>query len=185
MRKTFSQFCEAIYDTDKPSDTPLEVGRVGKDRRKSAPERKRYTKSGGYKARKDIGTNKPKSQTVQQPEKERGSARKTQLDSAKEERKKAALARIAAKKGGKPAPEKKKTPSASELLSKKTAKTADPDYKPQKVRFSGPDARSKRQKLMRAGEKELERRVREVEAHKQRKKPEDVELKNFKKSWSK
>jgi len=25
--------------------------------------------------------------------------------------------------------------------------------------------------------------VREVEAHKQRKKPEDVELKNFKKSW--
>ena len=57
--------------------------------------------------------------------------------------------------------------------------------KPQKVRFSGPDARAKRQKLMRAGEKELERRVREVEAHKQRKKPEDVELKNLKKSWSK
>ena len=78
---------------------------------------------------------------------------------------------------------RKKTPSASELLSKKTAKTADSNYKPQKVRFSGPDARSKRQKLMRAGEKELERRVREVEAHKQRKKPEDVKLKNFKKSW--
>ncbi len=69
------------------------------------------------------------------------------------------------------------------MLSKKTAKTADPKYKSQKVRFSGPDARAKRQKLMRAGEKELERRVREVEAHKQRKKPEDVKLKNFKKSW--
>ena len=42
MRKTFNQFCEAIYDTDKPSDTPLEVGRVGKDRRKSDAERKKY-----------------------------------------------------------------------------------------------------------------------------------------------
>jgi len=174
MRKTFSQFCEAIYDTDKPSDTPLEVGRVGKDRRKSAPERKRYTKSGGYKARKDIGTNKPKSQTVQQPEKERGSAGV----SGAEAQRKAYRERKARESGA-------KTKSASELLSKKTAKKADPDYKPQKVRFSGPDARAKRQKLMRAGEKELERRVREVEAHKQRKKPEDVELKNLKKSWSK
>ena len=73
--KTFSQFCcEAYYDTDKPSDTALKVGRVGADRRKSDAERKRYTKSGGYKDRKDIGTNKPKSKTVQQPEKERGTA---------------------------------------------------------------------------------------------------------------
>ena len=182
--KTFSQFCcEAYYDTDKPSDTPLKVGRVGKDRRKSDAERKRYTKSGGYKDRKDVGTNKPKSQTVQQPEKERGTSRQSQLDSAKAERKKAALARIAAKKGGKPTPEKKKTPSASQLLSKKTEKKADPKYKSQKARFSGPDARAKRQKLMRSGERELEKSVRDSEAKKQGKSPKDVKLKNFKKSW--
>ena len=156
MRKTFNQFCEAIYDTDKPSDTPLEVGRVGKDRRKSDAERKRYTKSGGYKARKDIGTNKPTSKTVQQPEKERGSARKTQLDSAKEERKKAALARIAAKKGGKPAPEKKKTPSASELLSKKDKPKVDPRYKPvdlSQAKHKGKEGRAARQKLQRTGDR--------------------------------
>ena len=72
--KTFSQFCEGLYDTDKPSDTPLKVGRIGADRRKSDAERKRYTKSVGYKDRKDVGTNKPTSKTVQQPEKERGTA---------------------------------------------------------------------------------------------------------------
>ena len=140
--KTFSQFCcEAYYDTDKPSDTPLKVGRVGKDRRKSDAERKRYTKSGGYKDRKDVGTNKPKSQTVQQPEKERGSAGL----SSKEAQRKAYRERKARESGA-------KTKSASQLLSKKTEKKVDPKYKAQKARFSGPDARAKRQKLMRSGE---------------------------------
>ncbi len=152
MRKTFSQFCEAIYDTDKPSDTPLEVGRVGKDRRKSDAERKKAK----YKPRKDIGINKPTSKTVQQPTQQRGSARKTQLDSAKEERKKAALARIAAKKGGKPAPEKKKTPSASELLSKKDKPKVDSRYKPvdlSQAKHKGKEGRAARQKLQRTGDR--------------------------------
>tara|TARA_B100000902_G_C26573912_1_gene557894 strand:+ start:24 stop:542 length:519 start_codon:yes stop_codon:yes gene_type:complete len=171
--KTFSQFCcEAYYDTDKPSDTPLKVGRVGKDRRKSDAERKRYTKSGGYKDRKDVGTNKPKSQTVQQPEKERGSAGL----SSKEAQRKAYRERKARESGA-------KTKSASQLLSKKTEKKVDPKYKAQKARFSGPDARAKRQKLMRSGERELEKSVRDSEAKKQGKSPKDVKLKNFKKSW--
>ena len=171
--KTFSQFCcEAHYDTDKPSDTPLKVGRIGADRRKSDAERKRYTKSGGYKDRKDVGTNKPTSKTVQQPEKERGTAGV----SGKEAQKKAWRERKARERG-------EKTQSASELLSKKTAKKADPKYKPQKARFSGSDARAKRQKLMRTGERELEKTVRDSEAKKQGKDPKDVKLKNLKKSW--
>ena len=170
--KTFSQFCEAIYDTDKPSDTALKVGRIGADRRKSDAERKRYTKSGGYKDRKDIGTNKPKSKTVQQPEKERGSAGV----SGKEAQRKAYRERKARERG-------EKTQTASQLLSKKKEKKADPKYKAQKARFSGSDARAKRQKLMRAGERELEKTVRDSEAKKQGKDPKDVKLKNLKKSW--
>ena len=170
--KTFSQFCEGLYDTDKPSDTPLKVGRIGADRRKSGAERKRYTKSGGYKDRKDVGTNKPTSKTVQQPEKERGTAGV----SAKEAQKKAWRERKARERG-------EKTQTASQLLSKKKEKKADPKYKAQKARFAGPDARAKRQKLMRAGERELEKTVRDSEAKKQGKDPKDVKLKNLKKSW--
>ena len=42
--KSFNQFltiCEAIYDRDKKSDVDLEVGKIGKDRKKTAPERRR------------------------------------------------------------------------------------------------------------------------------------------------
>ena len=58
-------------------------------------------------------------------------------------------------------------------------------YKAKKARFAGSDARAKRQKLFRTGERELEKTVRDSEAKKQGKKPEDVKLKNLKKSWSK
>ena len=65
--RTFSQFvqlCEAIYDTDKPSDVPLEVGRISTTRKKTAPERRRTKRLCGgqvgpakeYKPRSDIGT---------------------------------------------------------------------------------------------------------------------------------
>ena len=83
--KSFNQFltiCEAIYDRDKKSDVDLEVGRIGKERKKTAPEKRRTKAVGGgktapakdYKARKDIGKQRPASTRVQQPEKERGSA---------------------------------------------------------------------------------------------------------------
>ena len=55
---------------------------------------------GSYKDRKDIGATKARSEREQQPTQERGSARERQLDAAKEERKRAARARIAARKAG-------------------------------------------------------------------------------------
>ena len=106
----------------------------------------------------------------------------------KGERKKAALARIAARKAGQAAPTaakpkaKEAEKTASKLLSKKKEqKPVSPNYKPAKA--SG-YTRAERQRLMRAGEAELEKRVREAEAQKQGKKPSEVKLKNLKKSWS-
>jgi len=83
--KSFNQFltiCEAIYDRDKKSDVDLEVGKIGKDRKKTAPERRRTKLVDGgkkvpakeYKPRKDIGKQRQASTRVQQPEKARGSA---------------------------------------------------------------------------------------------------------------
>ena len=83
--KSFNQFltiCEAIYDRDKKSDVDLEVGKIGKERKKTTPERRRTKAVGGgktapakeYKARKDIGKQRQASTRVQQPTRERGSA---------------------------------------------------------------------------------------------------------------
>ena len=83
--RTFNQFltiCEAIYDRDQPSDVELKVGKIGKERKKTAPERRRTKAVGGgktapakaYKPRKDIGQQRQASTRVQQPQKERGSA---------------------------------------------------------------------------------------------------------------
>ena len=71
-----------------------------------------------YKDRADIGTSRQRSTREQQPEQERGSAREAQLAAAKAERKKAAQARIAARRGGGEAP------SASKPRGKEAAKTA-------------------------------------------------------------
>ena len=150
--KTFNDFltiCEAIYDRDQPSDVGLAVGKIGKERKKTAPERRRMKAVGGgktapakeYKARKDIGKQRPTSTRVQQPEKERGSA----ALSAKEAQKKAYRERKAREKGVKPK-------TASELLTKKTKKTVDPKYKPKKA--SG-YTRIERQKMQRAGDRML------------------------------
>ena len=157
--KTFHQFltiCEAIYDRDQPSDVGLAVGKIGKERKKTAPERRRVKAVGGgktapakdYKPRKDIGTNKPRSQREQQPTKERGSA----ALSAKEAQKKAYLERKARERGA-------KTKSASELLTKKTTKS-DPKYKATgKGGYGGPSKKSyshqERHALRRKGEKVL------------------------------
>ena len=62
------------YRMSKRTDTPLEVGRVGAKRKKRDLDKIRTKAVGGgktapakdYKARKDIGTNKPRSKVEQQ-----------------------------------------------------------------------------------------------------------------------
>ena len=105
-----------------------------------------------YKDRKDIGTQKPRSQREQQPEKERGSAGDAQKAAALAARRKAAQARVAARKSGGSAPVAKKTPTASELLATKKRQTVDPKYKPQKA--SGM-TQSEREAVTKKGEKKL------------------------------
>ena len=161
----FSLLCEAIYDRDQPSDTPLEVGKIGRERKKSAPERRRTKAIGGgktapaqsYKPRKDIGKNRPKSTTQQQPTKERGSA----ALSAKEAQKKAYLERKAKQSAGK---DKKKDleKAATKLLSKKTTKTSDPNYKPQK---SSGYSRDERRAIHRQGRKLVRHLKKGIDKH--------------------
>ena len=160
--KSFQQFItEAKYTgshqelddvkMSKRTDTPLKVGRIGDNRKKSSAEKKRVKAVGGgktapaksYKDRKDIGTNKPVSNVKQQPTKERGSASL----SPREQQRKARAERLAGKSGGKSKQELKK--AANKLLTKKK-KTVDPNYKPQKA--SGYTAHERR-KIRRAGER--------------------------------
>ena len=134
--KTFQEFvllAEAAYDASVMSSSQIrrtgEGGRIGAERKKTAPERRRMKAVGGgkmepakeYKPRKDIGQQRQTSTRVQQPTQERGSAdvKARAAAAAKEERKKAALARIAAKKKGETA-----TPAASQLKPKEAEKTA-------------------------------------------------------------
>ena len=124
-------------------------GRVGAERKKTEPEKRRMKAAGGgttapaksYKDRKDIGTQRPKSTREQQPTQARGSA----ALSAREAQRKAAMERRAAKSGA-------KTKTASELLAKKAKKTVDPNYKPQKA--SGLTHRERLNKVKK-GEKAL------------------------------
>ena len=148
--KTFQQFITEVYDKELTTATraPGEGGRVRASRKKTEPEKRRTKAIGGgktalakdYKPRKDIGTQKPRSEREQQPQKDRGSA----ALSAKAAQKKAYLERKAREKGA-------KIKTASELLSKKTT-TTDPKYKPAKV--SGYTKAEKR-KLRDKGEKKL------------------------------
>lgn len=148
--KTFQEFVAEAYDKDVMGSSQIrrtgEGGRIGRERKKTTPERRRMKAVGGgkmepveYKDRKDIGTQRQRSEREQQPTQERGSAREKQLAAAKEERRKAAQARIAAKKKGEtPTAEKPKAKeaekSASQLLRKKTTpQAAHPEYKPQKA----------------------------------------------------
>ena len=173
--KTFNQFIteanyghqghQALddYKMSKRTDTPLEVGRVGAKRKKTDAEKKRVKAVGGgktapvkdYKPRKDIGTNKPRSKTQQQPTKERGSAR---LD-PREAQRKAARERRAAKAGAKPK-------TADELLAKKAKAKVDPNYKPAKA--SGM-TRAERMKVTRKGETKLRNIMKGQETEKYKK----------------
>jgi hypothetical protein len=164
--KTLNQFLSEAYDKDVMDRSQIrrqgEGGRVGANRKKTEPEKRRMKAAGGgkmvpaktYKDRKDIGTQKQTSTREQQPEKERGSAevKQSYADKVKAERRKAAQARAAAKKSGSSAPEAKKTPTASELLSKKSAKKVSPSYTPQKA--SGKSA-AERKAAMKKGERTL------------------------------
>jgi len=167
--KTFQEFmslCEEVEDKSKrlgfaaTIKTAQAGGRVRPERKKTAPEIRRMKAAGGgktepveYKPRKDIGQQRQASTRVQQPEQERGSARERQLAAAKEERKKAAQARIAAKKAGqKPETAKPKAKevekTASKLLStKKPAEKPSTPAKPRrqwKTETGGPMTRQER-----------------------------------------
>ena len=150
--KTFNQFITEAYDKEmagQASRAPGEGGRIRASRKKRDLDKTRTKAVGGgktapvkdYKPRKDIGTNKPRSRTQQQPTKERGSVKL----SPREAQKKAREERLAGKSGGKSKAELEK--AATKLLSKKK-KTVNPKYKPQKA--TGYTA-AERQKITRSG----------------------------------
>jgi len=166
--KTFQEFMNEVYDPEVQGRSQIrktgEGGRLYPSKKKSDPERRRMKATGGgkqepvqYKDRKDIGTPKPRSQTQQQPTKERGSAevKQSYADKVKAERRKAAQARAAAKQSGGTTttdkPKSKDTEKAgTKLLSKKKPeKPVSPDYKPAKA--SGM-TRQERMKQQRKGE---------------------------------
>ena len=135
-----------------------QTGKIGSERKKSElttqlkqhkGQKKRVkavgggktVETGGYKKRKDAGVQRARSTREQQPEKERGSASL----SPREAQRKAAMERRAAKKGA-------KTPTATELLTKKKKQTVDPNYKP--VKASGLTTKE-RKALYKKGERAL------------------------------
>ena len=170
--KTFREFILEAYDPDVHTRSSIsnrgQGGRVGTDRKKTEPEKRRMKAAGGgttapaksYKDRKDIGTNKPKSRTQQQPEKERGTA----ALSPREAQRKAAQERRAAKSGV-------KTKTASQLLSKKpkskyyvSKSETSPDYKPSKgvAPASGTSKKAYTTKERKALTKKGERTLRDI-----------------------
>ena len=160
--KTLNQFLAEAYDKDVMGSSQIrrqgEGGRVGAMRKKTEPEKRRMKAAGGgkmvpakdYKPRKDIGTQKKTSDKVQQPTKERGSAGL----SLRDQQRKAAMERRAARSGGSSTPTsaKDKEKAASKLLAKKSAKQVSPTYKPQKA--SGKTA-AERKALTKKGERTL------------------------------
>ena len=156
--KTFQQFILEAYDPEIQGRSQIrkqgQGGRVGAERKKSEPEKRRVKAVGGgktapakdYKDRKDIGTQRQRSEREQQPTRERGSAKL----SPREQQKKARAERLAAKSGGSNKKELEK--KATELLKKKVTQKVDPKYKPQKA--SG-YTRPERKALYRKGERAL------------------------------
>ena len=152
--KSFQRFITELYDKDLSSATRQggEGGRVRASRKKTEPEKRRVKAVGGgktapakdYKDRKDIGTQRKRSEREQQPTQKRGSASL----SPREQQKKARAERLAAKSSGKSS--KELTKAADKLLSKKSAKKVDPNYKAQKA--SG-YTRIERQKIARAAKR--------------------------------
>ena len=139
----FMSLCEA-YDASVMSSSQIrrtgQGGRIGPDRTKTDPEIRRVKAVGSgktvpakrYKKRSDAGTPRPTSTRVQQPTQERGSA----ALSPKEAQRKAYLERKAKETG-------KATPTASQLLAKKSKSTVSPNYKPAKASGLSPQERNK------------------------------------------
>ena len=152
--KSFQRFITELYDKDLSSATRQggEGGRIRASRKKTEPEKRRVKAIGGgktapakdYKDRKDIGTQRKRSEREQQPTQKRGSASLSPI----EQQKKARAERLAAKSSGKS--KKELTKAADKLLTKKTAKKVDPNYKAQKA--SG-YTRIERQKIARAAKR--------------------------------
>ena len=136
--KSFQEFmvlAEAAYDASVMGSSQIrrggDGGKIGAERKKTAPEVRRMKsikdpETGkvkrvpvSYKERKDVGTQKPASTRTQQPEKPRGSAevKQSYAEKVKAERRKAAQARIAAKKSG-------ETPTAAKPKAKEAEKAA-------------------------------------------------------------
>ena len=133
-----------------------EGGRIGAERKKSSPEKRRMKAAGGgkmvpaktYKARKDIGTQRKTSDRQQQPTQARGSASL----SPREQQRKAARERMAARSGATKVKSKDLKKSADKLLATKKKKTVDPNYKP--VKASGLTTKE-RKSLYKKGERAL------------------------------
>ena len=160
--KSFRQFIAEAYDPEVQGRSQIrkqgEGGRVGADRKKTEPEKRRVKAIGGgktapakeYKRRKDAGEQRPTGRATereQQPTKQRGSAALSAREAQKKaylERKKRSAVKDEASGKDKKIDLKK---SADKLLSKKK-KTADPKYKSQKASgYTAPE----RQKIIRAG----------------------------------
>jgi len=171
--KTFQEFmliAESTYDASFMSGAQVrktgEGGRVGTERKKTAPERRRTKRVGGgqtvpakeYKPRSDIGSQR--GPQTQAPTQERGSVdvREKQAAAAKEERKKAALARIAAKKKGETVSKAPK-PTESELKAQArkltSRKAAAPQREKQVKTVKGDYTRAEKAQIKRSGRRTL------------------------------
>ncbi len=199
--KTFSNFCAEAYDAAVMSGSQIrrmggDGTRVGTLRKKSKPETVRTSQKKDaegnriptdYKDRTDISTQRQASTRVQQPTQERGSAdvKAKAAAAVKKEREEAAKKRAAERSGGEKPKAKPKDLSqqASKILAK--TKPAEVDKRPAdqpKRAVKGID-RKERSQITRKGQQKLEKLVRQSEAEKQGKKPEDVVLKNVFRTW--
>ena len=168
--KTFREFILEVYDPEIQGRSQIrkqgQGGRVGAERKKSEPEKRRVKAVGGgktapakdYKDRKDIGTQRQRSEREQQPTRERGSA----ALSPREAQRKAAMERRARQssgagartdlKGKSNSTSKDREKVATNLLRQKGKAKVDPKYKP--VKSSGL-TKAEQQALKRKGEKKL------------------------------
>ena len=181
--RTFREFIAEVYDPDVVGKSQIrkqgEGGRVGRMRKQTEPEKKRMKAAGGgkmvpaktYKSRKDIGTQRKTSDRQQQPTQARGSASL----SPREQQRKAARERMAARSGATKVKSKDLKKSADKLLATKKKKTVDPNYKPQKA--SG-YTRDERHRLRNAAR----RVVKDIQTGKDKNRPlsyYDPRIKNF------
>ena len=156
--KTFREFIAEVYDPDIVGKAQIrkqgEGGRVGRMRKQTEPEKKRMKAVGGgkmvpaktYKARKDIGIQRKTSDRQQQPTQARGSASL----SPREQQRKAARERMAARGGATKVKSKDLKKQADKLLATKKKKTVDPNYKPTKKTEL---TRAERVRLKRSGKR--------------------------------